>query len=104
MRISIGVASILLAAMAGPVTAQGVDEVVQTAAQAFMAANPQAAGMAIGVVKDGKTYFYNFGVANRQGALPVTSDTLFPIASVTKTFTGTLLADAQLGRKAEARR
>ncbi len=99
MRISVGVAAIMLAAVSGPAAAQDVDHVVQAATQAFLAAHPQAAGVAIGVVKDGKTYFYNYGLADRNRHVPVTSDTLFPIASVTKTFTGTLLAYAQLDGK-----
>jgi CubicO group peptidase (beta-lactamase class C family) len=99
MRIVAAMMSLAIALTAGASRAETVDQVVQVATQAFLAANPQAAGMAIGVVRDGRTYFYNYGLADRKRGLPITSDTLFPIASVTKTFTGTLLADAQIDGK-----
>ncbi|MCX7123382.1 MAG: serine hydrolase [Gammaproteobacteria bacterium] len=49
-------------------------------------------GMAIAVVQNGKTiYAQGFGERNAEGA-PVTPDTIFDIASLTKSFTATLLA------------
>ena len=89
----------ILALASTPAWAQDVDHVVGGAATTFLAANPQSAGVSIAVVRGGRTWFYNYGVADRIGRAPMTSDTLFPIASVTKTFTGTLLADAQLDGK-----
>ncbi len=97
-RVSV-ILTAVLSLVATHAWAQDVGTVVDGATKSFLAANPQSAGMAIGIVRDGKTWFYNYGVANRDGHVPVTSDTLFPIASVTKTFTGTLLADAQLDGK-----
>jgi len=44
-------------------------------------------GAAVGVVKDGAVYVQTFGVRNPDGGLPVTPDTMFYIASITKTFT-----------------
>lgn len=45
-------------------------------------------GMAIGVVRDGRlAYFRGHGVADRRTGRPVTEDTGFRIASITKTFT-----------------
>ncbi|CAM4364850.1 class C beta-lactamase [Bordetella muralis] len=56
-------------------------------------------GMAISVTDHGKQTFYNFGVASKTTRQPVTSDTLFEIGSVSKTFTATLATYAQtLGR------
>ncbi|TWG81020.1 beta-lactamase class C [Cupriavidus gilardii J11] len=51
-------------------------------------------GMAVGVVWKGQRHFYNYGVLSRDGGRPVTSDTLFEIGSVSKTFTATLAAYA----------
>lgn len=50
-------------------------------------------GMAVAVVKDDKVvYIKGFGARNAEKNLPVTSETLFPIGSSTKAFTGMLLA------------
>lgn len=47
----------------------------------------------ISIVKDGKPYYtFAFGLKNTQKSLPNTVNTLFPIASCTKSFTATALA------------
>lgn len=48
------------------------------------------AGMAIAVSRGGRHSFHNFGLASRASGAPVTSDTLFEIGSISKTFTATL--------------
>ena len=58
-----------------------------------------AEGIAIGIIADGKTRFENAGLL-RAGGPAVDADTLFEIGSITKTFTGLLLADAVLDGKA----
>jgi beta-lactamase class C len=54
-------------------------------------------GMAVGIVTDRHSYFYDFGVMSKATGNPVTSDTLFEIGSVSKTFTATLVSYAQAG-------
>ncbi|MGH8845128.1 MAG: class C beta-lactamase [Advenella sp.] len=53
-------------------------------------------GMAIGVIAQGNTYLFNYGVASRQTASAVTSSTLFELGSISKTFTATLASYAQV--------
>lgn len=48
-------------------------------------------GVAVVVRQNGKTSFYNFGESNRGKHLPVTPDTIFQLASITKCFTTTAL-------------
>ena len=50
-------------------------------------------GAAVAIRVDGRTLFYNFGTIDRSGA-PITSDSLFNLASLGKTFDVTLLAMA----------
>jgi beta-lactamase class C len=51
-------------------------------------------GAAVAVRIDGKTLFYNFGNADRAEHRPVTTDSIFNLASVGKLFATTLLAQA----------
>lgn len=50
-------------------------------------------GLSVAIVKDGQIVYANgFGVQSLESRKPVTKDTLFGIASLTKAFTSTLLA------------
>jgi beta-lactamase class C len=48
---------------------------------------------------NGKERFYNFGVASKETGQPVTSETLFELGSMSKTFAATLAAWAQVNGK-----
>lgn len=53
-------------------------------------------GMAIAVTIDGKSYCFNYGVASRETQQAITSETLFELGSISKTFTATLTSYAQI--------
>ena len=53
-------------------------------------------GMAVGIVVEGETYVFSYGVASTETRQPVTSDTLFELGSVSKTLTATLTSYAQV--------
>jgi beta-lactamase class C len=53
-------------------------------------------GMAAGMTVRGRHYVYAFGVASKATGRPVEDSTLFEIGSITKTFTASLAAYAEL--------
>jgi beta-lactamase class C len=53
-----------------------------------------AGGAAVAVRIKGRTLFFNYGFADLAGSRPITSDSLFNLASLRKAFEAALLADA----------
>src|SRR5215467_13285639 len=60
-----------------------------------------AGGVAVALRIEGQSLFFNYGWADRANKLPITTDTLFNLASLRKVFEATLLAQAV--RKSELR-
>ena len=52
-------------------------------------------GMAVAVTLNGKSWFFNYGLASREDGAAVSEHTLFELGSISKTFTATLAAYAQ---------
>lgn len=79
-----------------------IDAIVNAAAADYLD-NPGTAALSIGLSYRGKSKTYHFGRVSK--ALPVapTDQTIFAIASVTKTFTGALLAKAELDGKLDTK-
>lgn len=62
--------------------------------------NEYTPGFAIGVVKDGKmAYAKGYGMASLNYAIPVTRETIFPVASLSKQFTASCIAILVLEKK-----
>ncbi|WP_130931441.1 class C beta-lactamase [Pseudomonas sp. Sample_24] len=80
---------------AGQCVAQDPIESVVNAAVNPLMQTQGIAGMAVAVTANGKQHFFNYGVASKETAKPVTENTLFEIGSVSKTYTATLAAYAQ---------
>src|SRR5262245_42127286 len=84
-------ASVLAAAIMPAITAARADDaeveqVVRRHVQPMLIA---AGGMAVAVHIDGRTQFFNYGMADVARKEPITSDVLFNLASVTKAFLAT---------------
>ena len=56
-------------------------------------------GLSIGIYKNGKEFYYNYGSLEKDKHVLPTSATVYEIGSITKTFTGILLAQAFLDKK-----
>jgi CubicO group peptidase (beta-lactamase class C family) len=56
-------------------------------------------GLSLAVFDNGKISFYNYGSVNKEGSQLPTVHSLYEIGSLTKTFTGTLLAKAVMDNK-----
>jgi beta-lactamase class C len=68
-------------------------EVRQVVAEGIQnALHPKGIGAAVAVRIDGRTLYFNFGFADRASKRPITSDSLFNIASLGKVFDVTLLS------------
>jgi CubicO group peptidase (beta-lactamase class C family) len=101
-------ATMLLAAMATlallPLAARAsdigvdVDKLAATLGGGFIA-NPAHVGLSIGVIKDGVRHTYHFGSITRDATVAPTDRTLYELASLTKSYTGMLLARAVVDGK-----
>ena len=68
-----------------------IEQIVRHQVQPMLIA---AGGMAVALNLDGRTLLFNYGLADVARKTPITSDSLFNLASVGKAFTATLLAQA----------
>ncbi len=75
-----------------------IDTVVQKAVMPFISDSSKA-GLSIGIYNSGKAYSYNYGSTQKENPKLPTSKTVYEIGSISKTFTGTLLAQAVKDKK-----
>jgi beta-lactamase class C len=95
MRLIVGVMLMgLLAGSNAPAHGESPDPIGRIVTREIRALLPpdQAGGAAVAVRMRGRTHFFNYGFADRSGARPITSDTLFNLASLGKVFDAILLA------------
>jgi D-alanyl-D-alanine-carboxypeptidase/D-alanyl-D-alanine-endopeptidase len=75
-----------------------LDTMVTQAVAAFMKNNSRV-GISIGMIRNGKSYLYNYGSTQKGKTVLPTGETVYEIASITKTFGATLLAKAVMEKK-----
>ncbi|RQO31133.1 serine hydrolase [Taibaiella sp. KBW10] len=75
-----------------------LDSLVDQSVSTFMN-NSSRVGLSIGIIKNGKQYIYNYGSTQKEQSVLPTGNTVYELASITKTFGATLLAQAVLDKK-----
>lgn len=70
-----------------------IDRVVNESANKFMS-DRHSVGLSVGIIKDGRSRTYNFGEVEKGTKKRPSQHTIYELASITKTFTGALLAQA----------
>jgi D-alanyl-D-alanine-carboxypeptidase/D-alanyl-D-alanine-endopeptidase len=76
----------------------GLNQVVNQSANKFMS-DQHSVGLSVGIIKDGRSQTYNFGEVEKGKKRLPGPHTIYELASITKTFTGVLLAQAVVERR-----
>ncbi|HEX3280557.1 MAG TPA: serine hydrolase [Pyrinomonadaceae bacterium] len=80
---------------AGSAPAQvNIEQIVTQKIQPILPKNGSGGGVAVAVRMNGKTSFFNYGMADNAQNRPVAADSIFNLGSVDKIFATTLLAQA----------
>jgi len=90
----IAMAAVLMAGLNGTCAAMSDADLERLITREIAPMVDEVGGAAIAVRMDGRTKFFNYGLAERANKRPVTSDSLFNVASIRKVFEATLLAEA----------
>lgn len=75
-----------------------LDSLVNSTVSAFMNDSSRV-GLSIGIIKDGISLFYNYGTTEKGKRQIPTANSVYELASITKTFSSALLAKAVLDKK-----
>lgn len=75
-----------------------LDSLVDKSVQTYYK-DAKAVGLSIGIVLNGKNYLYNYGEIENGKAILPSQNTIYELGSITKTFTGILLAQAVIDKK-----
>ncbi|MBD1385526.1 beta-lactamase family protein [Mucilaginibacter rigui] len=74
------------------------DSLVNSTVSAFMNDSSRV-GLSIGIIKDGNSLIYNYGTTEKGKRKTPTANSVYELASITKTFSSALLAKAVLDKK-----
>jgi CubicO group peptidase (beta-lactamase class C family) len=90
--VAIALSLLARGSLARPSTSTEVGSVIARDIDPMAAANG-AGGVAVAVRMNGRTLFFNYGLADQVEKRPITSDVLFNVGSVRKVFEATLVAE-----------
>ena len=80
---------------AGPLQDAEIRQAVDEAMKPIIA-QYDIPGLSVALTIDGRRHFVAYGLASKNPRMPVTRDTLFELGSISKTFTATLAAYAEI--------
>jgi len=83
----------ILSISTGLVFASSNSDIIQALIKHKIAKEKSVVGVSIAIIENDKVEYINIGLVNQQEKLPVTSDSLFEIGSISKTFTSIALAN-----------
>jgi len=92
-------ALVTAALLSGTVQASDNDDLLKNAVdqQAKLLMNEHdISGMAFGIIIDGKSHLYHYGLADKKAKIPVSENTIFELGSISKTFAATLASYSEL--------
>lgn len=96
----VGLTALVTASLlSGTVQAAGNNDHLKSAVdqQARLLMNEHdISGMAFGIIIDGKSYLYYYGLADKKAEIPVSENTIFELGSISKTFAATLASYSEL--------
>ncbi len=96
----VGLTALVTASLlSGTVQAADSDDLLKNAVdqQARLLMNEHdISGMAFGIIIDGKSHFYHYGLADKKAKIPVSENTIFELGSISKTFAATLASYSEL--------
>ena len=96
----VGLTALVTASLlSGTVQAAGNNDHLKSAVdqQARLLMNEHdISGMAFGIIIDGKSYLYHYGLADKKAEIPVSENTIFELGSISKTFAATLASYSEL--------
>lgn len=75
-----------------------LDSIVENTIKPFIQ-NPLNSGLSIGIIQNGETTFYHYGETKKETAKLPNNNTIYEIGSISKTFTGYILAQAIADKK-----
>ena len=81
-----------------PVQEKSIEEIIAEKIDSFSVATG-CVGLSVGYLMEDERYYHSKGVLNKTANVPCDENTIYEIASLTKSFTGFLIADLELQNK-----
>ncbi|MGL4675199.1 MAG: class C beta-lactamase, partial [Wohlfahrtiimonas sp.] len=89
----VSVFALTMLSVADEINEEKIGELVKQNIKPLMASQ-EVPGMAVAIIYQGSPYYFTFGMADIENQKPITTETIFEIGSVSKTFTGILGGDS----------
>lgn len=89
----VSIFALTMVSTADEMNEEKIGKLVKQSIEPLMASQ-EVPGMAVAIIYNGAPYYFTFGMADIENQKPITTETIFEIGSVSKTFTGVLGGDS----------